>query len=149
VLIDCMNQLRAGGIPRREAVIEACRLRIRPVLMTALTTILGLIPLAYGGGIGASLVQPVALVSIGGLTYATLMTLYIVPIFYDALCKKNPRMISEGELALVEEDGATAVINELEDSRAVNAIEVNAVQALEDKASFSENDDEVSVDLID
>jgi len=130
VLIDCMNQLRAGGLMRREAVIEACRIRIRPVLMTALTTILGLIPLAFGGGIGASLVQPVALVSIGGLTYATLMTLYIVPLFYDAWCKKAPRTVSEGELALVEEDSAAAAIHELEASRAANAIVVEDVREL-------------------
>jgi len=131
VLIDCMNQLRAGGIMRREAVIEACRMRIRPVFMTALTTILGLIPLAYGGGIGASLVQPVALVSIGGLTYATLMTLYIVPLLYDAWCKKAPRVISEGELALLDESSTAAAIHELESSRAANAIVVEDVRVLD------------------
>ena len=86
VLIDCMNQLRLGGMERREAVTAACGMRLRPVLMTALTTILGLVPLALGAGTGASLVQPVAVVSIGGLTYATFMTLFVVPIVYDALC---------------------------------------------------------------
>lgn len=122
VLIDCMNRLRAGGIGHREATIEACRLRLRPVLMTALTTILGLIPLGFSGGIGASLIQPVAIVSIGGLTYATLMTLYIVPLFYDAWCKKAPRMFSEGELALVEENTGDAEVEELEAAKAAVSV---------------------------
>ena len=104
VLIDCMNQLRQGGMERREAVLEACRLRLRPVLMTALTTILGLIPMAMGAGLGASLIQPVAVVSIGGLVYATLMTLFIVPAIYDAWCKKPPRAVSAEDLVPVRED---------------------------------------------
>ena len=77
VLIDCMNQLRQDGTDRRQAVVEACRTRLRPVLMTALTTVLGLIPLAFGFGMGSSLVQPVAVVAVGGLIYATFMTLFI------------------------------------------------------------------------
>jgi len=95
VLIDCMNQLRTEGIELKEAVLQACTMRLRPVLMTALTTILGLIPLGLGFGPGASLVQPVAVVSIGGLVYATLMTLFIVPAAYEALCKKAPKLITD------------------------------------------------------
>ena len=60
-------------------------MRIRPVLMTALTTILGLLPLAIGVGTGAEIIQPVAIVCIGGLTYATMMTVFIVPVLYDLL----------------------------------------------------------------
>ncbi len=103
VLIDCMNQLRAGGADRREAVVEACRTRLRPVLMTALTTVLGLIPLAFGFGMGASLVQPVAVVSVGGLVYATFMTLFVVPAIYDAWCRKPPRVVTAEDLEIVEE----------------------------------------------
>ena len=99
VLIDCMNQFRQEGMERREAVIAACRTRLRPVLMTALTTILGLVPLALGWGVGASLIQPVAIVAIGGLTYATLMTLFVVPAIYDALCKRAPRQLTQEDLA--------------------------------------------------
>ena len=102
VLIDAMNQLRAGGMGRREAVVTAAIMRIRPVLMTALTTILGLIPLALGTDMGASLVQPVAVVAIGGLVYATFMTLYIVPAIYDLVVKKPPRAIAAEDLEITE-----------------------------------------------
>ncbi len=100
VLIDTMNQLRVGGMDRREAVVTAGALRLRPVLMTALTTILGLLPLAFGLGIGGGLIQPVAVVSIGGLIYATFMTLFVVPILYDSMIKKRPRSVEDRDLAV-------------------------------------------------
>ena len=103
VLIDTMNQLRLEGMERREAIENACRTRLRPVLMTALTTILGLVPLAIGSGMGAGLVQPVAIVSIGGLTYATFMTLFIVPILYDMLVKRSPRKVSKEDMEAIKE----------------------------------------------
>jgi len=68
--------------------------------MTALTTILGLIPMAIATGMGASLIQPVAVVSIGGLIYATFMTLFVVPAIYDTLCKKPPRTVSAEDLVI-------------------------------------------------
>ena len=86
VLVDCANRLREEeGLDKREAVVKAATMRIRPVLMTALTTILGLLPLGVGMGTGAEIIQPVAIVCIGGLTYATLMTVFIVPVLYDIL----------------------------------------------------------------
>ena len=103
VLIDTMNQLRLEGMERREAIENACSTRLRPVLMTALTTILGLVPLAIGSGMGAGLVQPVAIVSIGGLTYATFMTLFIVPILYDMLVKRSPRKVSKEDMEAIKE----------------------------------------------
>jgi len=102
VLIDAMNQLRQEGLSRREAVLEASVMRIRPVLMTALTTILGLVPLGLAQGMGASMVQPLAVVSIGGLVYATFMTLYIVPALYDLFIRKKPRMIAKEDLEVLE-----------------------------------------------
>ena len=102
VLIDAINLLRQEGMERRDAIIEASSTRIRPVIMTALTTILGLVPLAMGVGVGAELMQPVAVVCIGGLTYATLMTLLIVPIMYDILAKKPPRQVSAEDMVLSE-----------------------------------------------
>lgn len=98
VLIDTMNQLRVEGMERREAVVTAGTLRLRPVLMTALTTILGLLPIAFGLGIGGGLIQPVAVVSIGGLAYATFMTLFVVPILYDSIIKKRPRSVQDRDL---------------------------------------------------
>ena len=95
VLVDCANRLREEGLDKREAVVKAASMRLRPVLMTALTTILGLLPLGIGLGTGAEIIQPVAVVCIGGLTYATLMTIFIVPVLYDLLRRdRRPRMKS-------------------------------------------------------
>ncbi|MBQ8088093.1 MAG: efflux RND transporter permease subunit, partial [Clostridia bacterium] len=85
VFVDTVNQLRIGGMRKRDALVEAGRLRLRPILMTALTTILGMSTMALGTGLGAEMMQPMAVVVIGGLTYATLMTLFVVPCMYDLL----------------------------------------------------------------
>lgn len=108
VLVDCANRLREEGMDKREAIVKATVIRLRPVLMTALTTILGLLPLAIGFGTGAEIVQPVAVVCIGGLTYATLMTAFIIPVLYDLLrrnagaSKKWFNRIAAEEAALKE-----------------------------------------------
>ena len=74
---------------------------MRPVLMTAATTILGLIPLAIGIGTGAEMVQPVAIVSIGGLLYATVTTLVVIPIMYKIFANKHMEKIKEEELEII------------------------------------------------
>ena len=82
---------------KRDAIVRATVIRLRPVLMTALTTILGLLPLAIGFGTGAEMVQPVAIVCIGGLTYATLTTAFIIPVLYDLLRRnKKPEKAPDG-----------------------------------------------------
>ena len=83
VLVDYINQLRRSGMQKKEAIVESGRSRLRPVIMTALTTILGLCTMAAGNGMGADMVQPMAIVTIGGLTYGTLMTLFVIPCVYD------------------------------------------------------------------
>lgn len=83
VLVDYINQLRKGGMSKREALIAGGATRMRPILMTAMTTIMGLVTLAMGLGMGAEMVQPMAVVTIGGLAYGTLMTLFIIPVIYD------------------------------------------------------------------
>lgn len=83
VLVDYINQLRRGGMQKKEAIVESGRTRLRPVIMTALTTVLGLCTMAAGNGMGADMVQPMAIVTIGGLTYGTLMTLFVIPCVYD------------------------------------------------------------------
>lgn len=98
VLIDYINQLRAAGMEKREAIIEASKTRMRPILMTAVTTILGLSTMALGIGTGSEMMQPVAIVCIGGLIYATAMTLYVVPAMYDILGRKKIRAVSEEAL---------------------------------------------------
>ena len=97
VLVDCANRFREQGMNKRDAIVSAAVVRLRPVLMTALTTILGLLPLAIGFGTGAEMVQPVAIVCIGGLTYATLTTAFIIPVLYDLLRRdKKPEKAPDG-----------------------------------------------------
>ena len=89
VLVDYINRLRLSGLEKREAIIQAGKTRLRPILMTAVTTVLGLIMTAFGVGMGADMVQPLAVVTIGGLVYGTLMTLWIVPVIYDIFSGKK------------------------------------------------------------
>ena len=100
VFIDCVNQLRIEGMEKRPALIEAGRQRLRPILMTAMTTILGMSTMALGHGTGAEMMQPMAVVSIGGLTYATLMTLFVVPVLYDLF---NGREMKAREIQMIRE----------------------------------------------
>lgn len=83
VIIDYMNQLREGGMPKKEAIIEAGRTRLRPVLMTALTTILALSTMVLSNDMGSEMGKPMAVVTIGGLIYGTLLTLIVIPCVYD------------------------------------------------------------------
>ena len=103
VLVDYINQQRLEGMERREAIIDAGVTRMRPILMTSLTTILGLIVMALAQNVGTSLMQPVALVCIGGLLYATLMTLFVVPCMYDIFSKKELRKVDESELKILDD----------------------------------------------
>lgn len=83
VLIDYMNQLRESGMPKKEAIVEAGRTRLRPVLMTALTTILALSTMVFTNDMGSEMAKPMATVTIGGLIYGTLLTLIVIPCVYD------------------------------------------------------------------
>lgn len=103
VLVDYINRLRRDGKERVEAIVEAGKTRMRPILITALTTILGLSVMALGIGTGAEMMQPLAIVCIGGLVYATFMTLYIIPVIYDAFNKKEPRKVEESDLEAIDE----------------------------------------------
>ena len=102
VLVDYINQQRLAGMERREAIIDAGVTRLRPILMTSLTTILGLIVTATAKNAGTALMQPIAVVCIGGLLYATLMTLFVVPCMYDMMNKKDLRKVDEDELKLLD-----------------------------------------------
>jgi multidrug efflux pump subunit AcrB len=79
VLIDFVQMRREEGLPLRDAIVAAARVRLRPILMTTLCTLFGLLPLALGIGAGAELQKPLALAVIGGLSLSTLVTLYLVP----------------------------------------------------------------------
>ena len=102
VLVDYINQLRQDGMERREAILEAGVTRMRPILMTSITTILGLFDMALSRNVGTALMQPIAVVCIGGLVYATLMTLFVVPCIYEILNKKELRKVDENDLKLLD-----------------------------------------------
>ena len=102
VLVDYINQQRLAGMGLREAIIDAGVTRLRPILMTSLTTILGLIVTALAKNAGTALIQPIALVCIGGLLYATLMTLFVVPCMYEILNKKELHQVAESDLTPVD-----------------------------------------------
>lgn len=102
VLVDYINNLRLEGKERREAIVEAGKTRMRPILITAITTVLGLSTMALGIGTGSEIMQPIAIVCIGGLLYATIMTLYIVPVIYDILSKKELRKVNESDLEEID-----------------------------------------------
>ena len=89
VLIDYMNQLREGGMEKREAILTAGRTRLRPVLMTALTTILALSTMVFSNDMGAEMAKPMAVVTIGGLLYGTLLTLVVIPCIYDIFIRER------------------------------------------------------------
>ena len=102
VLVDYINQQRLAGMGLRDAIIDAGVTRLRPILMTSLTTILGLIVTALAKNAGTALIQPIALVCIGGLLYATLMTLFVVPCMYEILNKKELHQVAESDLTPVD-----------------------------------------------
>ncbi|MGM0670474.1 MAG: efflux RND transporter permease subunit, partial [Gemmatimonadota bacterium] len=83
VKVDFINQAREQGMALREAILEAGRVRLRPIVMTTVTTVLGLTPMAMGIGRGADLRAPLAIAVIGGLLVATLLTLIVVPVVYS------------------------------------------------------------------
>ncbi len=96
VFIDYANQLIAQGMEQRDALVEAGMTRLRPIIMTALTTILGLSTMAVGVGMGADMVQPMAIVTIGGLIYGTVLTLFVVPCIFNLFHKKEKARLREG-----------------------------------------------------
>ncbi len=89
VLVDYINQLREEGMPKKEAILAAGKTRMRPVLMTALTTILALSTMAFSNDMGADLSKPMSVVTIGGLTYGTLLTLVVIPCVYDLFSREK------------------------------------------------------------
>jgi HAE1 family hydrophobic/amphiphilic exporter-1 len=93
VFVDYINQLRLDGMDKKEAIVKTGRDRIRPILMTALTTILAMSTMAMAVGMGAEMTQGLAIVTIGGLTYSTILTLFVVPSLYDLLHRKDIKRI--------------------------------------------------------
>jgi HAE1 family hydrophobic/amphiphilic exporter-1 len=89
VLLDRINQMRAKGEEKIKAIIESGKSRLRPIIMTMLTTTLGLLPLAIGMGEGVEVRAPMAITVIGGLTISTLLTLIVIPVVYSLVDRKK------------------------------------------------------------
>ncbi|NBC65504.1 MAG: hypothetical protein GVY07_07620, partial [Bacteroidetes bacterium] len=96
VLIDLINQMRQNGTEKIEAIMEGGKSRLRPILMTTLTTTLGLLPLAIGFGDGAELRAPMGITVIGGLLVSTFLTLVIIPVMYSIMDRKKYVTETEG-----------------------------------------------------
>ena len=97
VLIDYMNQLRESGMEKREAILTAGKTRLRPVLMTAMTTILAMSTMVFSSDMGSDMARPMAVVIIGGLLYGTLLTLFVIPCIYDWMMRRKKDKKKEAE----------------------------------------------------
>ena len=108
VFVDYANQLRMGGMERRAALIATGKTRMRPILMTTLTTVLAMVQLVFSDDMASQLMSGMGIVIICGMSYATLMTLYVVPLLYDILFKKPPLNVDVGndDLDDVPDDAA-------------------------------------------
>jgi multidrug efflux pump subunit AcrB len=97
VLVDYTNTLRARGMKVREACLEAGRNRLRPIMMTSLTTILGMFPIAFFPGVGADTIQPIGKTFVGGLTVSSIMTLFVTPVMYSLLNSRHDKKREKAE----------------------------------------------------
>ncbi len=148
VLVDCINQRRGEGLSKKEAIIDAGITRLRPVLMTALTTILALMIMAFSTKMGADMTRPLAIVVIGGMIYGTIMTLVVVPCIYDMFVreKKNKKLDGdsgeeEKQAPLAEEpEEMPVVVVEASNSDEVFVIEESVVETEKtEKKALKEN----------
>ena len=97
VFVDYTNQLRIGGLDRTEALVATGKTRMRPILMTTLTTVLAMVTMIFSSDMGSEMGKGMAIVVVGGLVYATLMTLFVVPVMYDIFFKKEPTNVDIGD----------------------------------------------------
>lgn len=113
VFVDYVNQLRIGGLDRQDALVATGMTRMRPILMTALTTILAMSMMIFGSGMASQLGRGMSIVIAGGLLYATLMTLYVVPVMYDILFKRPPVNVDVGSDMDEEIDDASEFLEKM------------------------------------
>lgn len=120
VFVDYVNQLRRGGLPKHDALVAAGRTRMRPIMMTAITTIFAMLPMVFSDAVGSSMQRGMAVVVVGGLLYATFMTLYVVPVMYDILYRRVPREVDLGDESIDDDPGdAQAYLEALQNARAL------------------------------
>lgn len=113
VFVDYVNQLRIAGVEKRTALIAAGKTRMRPILMTAMTTILSMSVMVFSQDAGNAMQRGMSIVVAAGLIYATLMTLFIVPVMYDIFYRKQPRVIDVGDGLDVIPDETSELIGQL------------------------------------
>ena len=128
VLVDYVNQLRREGLSKKDAIVESAKTRLRPVLMTALTTIISMSTMAIGMGRGTEMAQPMAIVVVGGLIYGTLLTLVVVPCLYDAMNREKDMREEDIELVKEPEDAEFAEESDVVMSEAVPVSLTGATQ---------------------
>ena len=148
VFVDTANQLQRKGMERRASLIEAGKMRMRPIFMTTITTVLGLVMLALGIGTGADMLQPMAVVVIFGLLYATLLTLFIVPVLCDGIFMRKPMgsIEVESELEVPDEyDDALPVMAAVQPNNKDAALE-ELPSAFKEPAAKEESKAEIKND---
>ena len=117
VFVDYTNQLRMGGMERRDALVATGKTRMRPILMTALTTILAMSKMIIGEGLGSQMGRGMATVIAAGLIYATFMTLFVVPVMYDIFFRRQPLDVDTGDDLDEVPDDAAEFIEEMKRRR--------------------------------
>lgn len=120
VFVDYVNQLRVGGLDRRSALIATGKTRMRPILMTTLTTVLAMFQMIFSDDMAGQLGGDMAIVIVGGMLYATIMTLIIVPVIYDTLFKRQPHVVDIGSDNLddIPDDAAEFIAEALAEEQA-------------------------------
>lgn len=143
VLVDYINQKKAEGWRTYDAIVEAVKVRTRPILMTALTTILGLVPLALGIGEGAEIQQPLGITVIGGLISSTFLTLFLIPVIYSLFDKETRNLNKK----YVTPDGQLipAYLLDSQDESEVNTSEEEKKELLEIEGDELSKDDVIAL----
>ena len=130
VFVDYVNQLRRGGLSKHDALVAAGRTRMRPIMMTAITTIFAMLPMVFSDAVGSSMQRGMAVVVVGGLLYATFMTLYVVPVMYDILYHRVPREVDLGDESIDDDPGdAQAYLEAMQHARALAGVKPRVANA--------------------
>lgn len=130
VFVDYVNQLRRGGLSKHDALVAAGRTRMRPIMMTAITTIFAMLPMVFSDAVGSSMQRGMAVVVVGGLLYATFMTLYVVPVMYDILYRRVPREVVLGDESIDDDPGdAQAYLEAMQNARALAGVKPRVANA--------------------
>ena len=137
VYVDYVNKLMASGMSKREALLRTAEDRIRPILMTALTTICAMLISVFDMSSGAAAIKPMAITVVGGLTYATLLTLYFVPVMYDIMNRKDKKEVIKFEDDKEDDIEAEMRLKKIKEIK--ETLEESRTLALMDESYIEEN----------